>query len=144
MHTLKYSSTQVIQGTYKKHGSRFYQELYMSPMSSMICRHRFTRLTRRWYRYQGPRAQILHLYASLCTSTLYIMVKTASPQLFTADPALEDSDDYMSMKILEPTKSGEKETYTQRRIRKQREVVPLPPLSSPSSANWMPTRMAKS
>ena len=63
------------------------------------------------------------------------MVKTASPQLLTADPALEDSDDYMSMKILEPTKPVEKETYTQRRIRKQREVVPLSPLSCPSSAN---------
>lgn len=69
------------------------------------------------------------------------MVKTASPQLLTAGPVLEDADDYMSMTILEPSKSGEKETYTQRRIRKQREVFPLlpPPRPSPtpSSANWV-------
>lgn len=36
--------------------------------------------------------------------------------------AEEDDEDYMSMPILEPTQPKEKETYTQRRIRKQREV----------------------
>lgn len=39
-----------------------------------------------------------------------------------ADPTSEEVDDYMSMTITEPTKSQEKETYTQRRIRKQREA----------------------
>lgn len=34
----------------------------------------------------------------------------------------DEEDDYMSMTILEPTKPKEKETYTQRRIRKEREV----------------------
>ncbi len=34
----------------------------------------------------------------------------------------EEVDDYMSMAIAEPAKPLEKETYTQRRIRKQREV----------------------
>ena len=59
------------------------------------------------------------------------MAKTASSPLPTADPAPEDLDDYMSMAITEPTKSNEKETYTQRRIRKQREVPPPPlPLST--------------
>lgn len=42
----------------------------------------------------------------------------------------EEEDDYMSMAILEPAKPKEKETYTQRRIRKQREVAFG--LSSPS------------
>ena len=50
------------------------------------------------------------------------MAKTTSPPLPTADPAPEDLDDYMSMTITEPAKPAEKETYTQRRIRKQREV----------------------
>ena len=50
------------------------------------------------------------------------MAKTASHPLPTADPPLGDLDDYMSMIITEPTNPGEKETYTQRRIRKQREV----------------------
>ena len=35
----------------------------------------------------------------------------------------DEEDDYMSMTIVEPTKPKEKETYTQRRIRKQREVI---------------------
>jgi hypothetical protein len=35
----------------------------------------------------------------------------------------DEEDDYMSMAIVEPTKPYEKETYTQRRIRKQREVI---------------------
>ncbi len=34
----------------------------------------------------------------------------------------EDPDDYMSMTIAEPTQPPMKETYTQRRIRKEREV----------------------
>ncbi len=34
----------------------------------------------------------------------------------------EEEDDYMNMIITEPTKPREKETYTQRRIRKEREV----------------------
>ena len=34
----------------------------------------------------------------------------------------DEEEDYMSMAIVEPTKPAEKETYTQRRIRKQREV----------------------
>ena len=34
----------------------------------------------------------------------------------------EEEDDYMSMPISEPTKPYEKETYTQRRMRLQREV----------------------
>ena len=35
---------------------------------------------------------------------------------------VEDPDDYMSMTITEPAQPPMKETYTQRRIRKQREV----------------------
>lgn len=35
----------------------------------------------------------------------------------------DEEDDYMSMAIVEPTKPKEKETYTQRRIRKEREVL---------------------
>jgi small nuclear ribonucleoprotein (snRNP)-like protein len=34
----------------------------------------------------------------------------------------EDNDDYMNMVIADPVEKREKETYTQRRIRKQREV----------------------
>ena len=34
----------------------------------------------------------------------------------------EEEEDYMSMAIAEPTIPKQKETYTQRRIRKQREV----------------------
>lgn len=42
----------------------------------------------------------------------------------------DEEDDYMSMVIEEPT---QKETFTQRKRREQREVrPPLPPLSSPS------------
>ncbi len=40
----------------------------------------------------------------------------------SADSASEEVDDYMSMTIAEPTKPQEKETYTQRRLRKQREA----------------------
>ena len=40
-------------------------------------------------------------------------------------PPNDDVDDYMSMAIAEPAKPFEKETYTQRRIRKQREVDPF-------------------
>lgn len=57
---------------------------------------------------------------------LCIMAKIASPPLGPVEPASEDLDDYMSMTIAEPPKSAEKETYTQRRIRKQREVRPYP------------------
>lgn len=39
-----------------------------------------------------------------------------------ADPASDEVDDYMSMTVTEPTNSQGKETYTQRRIRKQREA----------------------
>ena len=35
---------------------------------------------------------------------------------------VEEDDDYMNMVIAEPTKPREKETYTQRRLRKEREV----------------------
>ncbi len=35
----------------------------------------------------------------------------------------EDEDDYMNMVIVEPEKPKGRETYTQRRIRKEREVV---------------------
>ena len=35
-----------------------------------------------------------------------------------------DEEDYMSMAIIEPDTPREKETYTQRRIRKEREVIP--------------------
>ena len=38
-----------------------------------------------------------------------------------------DLDDYMSMKIAEPAQPPQKETYTQRRIRKEREVSLLFP-----------------
>ena len=37
----------------------------------------------------------------------------------------EAEDDYMNMIITEPTKPKEKETYTQRRLRKEREVFRL-------------------
>ncbi|CAF9943496.1 MAG: hypothetical protein ALECFALPRED_000496 [Alectoria fallacina] len=50
------------------------------------------------------------------------MAKIASPPLGPVEPAPEDLDDYMSMTIAEPPKSAEKETYTQRRIRKQRQA----------------------
>ena len=36
-----------------------------------------------------------------------------------------EEDDYMSMAITEPSNPKEKETYTQRRIRKEREVITL-------------------
>lgn len=49
------------------------------------------------------------------------MAKVASPDPSKA--AVDDeADDYMSMAIVEPTQPPQKETYTQRRIRKQREV----------------------
>ena len=54
----------------------------------------------------------------------------------TADPALEGLDDYMSMIITESTNSGEKETYTQLRTRKQREVHrSFPPRGQPEIIN---------
>ena len=43
----------------------------------------------------------------------------------------EEDDDYMNMVIAEPTKPREKETYTQRRLRKEREVRCTPEYSSP-------------
>ena len=46
---------------------------------------------------------------------------TATPQSL-GKAAPDEVDDYMSMTISEPTKPLEKETYTQRRIRKQREA----------------------
>ncbi|KAK4691440.1 hypothetical protein P7C71_g5561, partial [Lecanoromycetidae sp. Uapishka_2] len=51
------------------------------------------------------------------------MAKAASP-MPTSDPphATGEEDDYMSMTISEPTIPLQKETYTQRRIRKQREA----------------------
>ena len=49
------------------------------------------------------------------------MAKVGPPD--PSRPAIDDeADDYMSMTILEPTQPLQKETYTQRRIRKQREV----------------------
>lgn len=48
------------------------------------------------------------------------------PRTESATPgAEEDEDDYMNMVIAEPSKPKEKETYTQRRLRKEREVCPL-------------------
>lgn len=51
------------------------------------------------------------------------------PNLLSPDPSKpvvdDEADDYMSMTIVEPTQPPQKETYTQRRIRKQREVSPL-------------------
>ena len=44
----------------------------------------------------------------------------------------DDEDDYMNMIIAEPSKPKEKETYTQRRLRKEREVCQ--PLCPPR--NW--------
>ena len=62
-----------------------------------------------------------------------IMAKIASPPRPAAESAPEDLDDYMSMTIVEPAKPAEKETSSQRRLRKQREVrLPHPqPLFSP-------------
>ncbi|KAL6715703.1 hypothetical protein ACLMJK_006664 [Lecanora helva] len=45
-----------------------------------------------------------------------------SPLPPVADSPPNDIDDYMSMTIAEPTKPLEKETYSQRRVRKQREA----------------------
>ena len=50
------------------------------------------------------------------------MVAKVSPILPSAEAPSDEIDDYMSMAIVEPTKPLEKETYTQRRIRKQREA----------------------
>lgn len=69
------------------------------------------------------------------------MAKTAPSPLPPADPTSEEMDDYMSMTIAEPTKPAEKETYTQRRIRKQREVRPLPPPSAPPLNERQPKRL---
>jgi hypothetical protein len=60
-----------------------------------------------------------------------------------------DSDDYMNMVIADPVGKREKETYTQRRIRKQREVGLIhcffgllkdngPPLTLPAGRNQRP------
>ena len=47
----------------------------------------------------------------------------------------EEEEDYMSMTIVEPPKpAGGKETYTQRRLRKQREVCQNPFYDPRSSA----------
>jgi len=47
----------------------------------------------------------------------------AAVEEITADvTAMDDEDDYMNMVIAEPNASKEKETYTQRRLRKQREA----------------------
>ena len=46
----------------------------------------------------------------------------AKPLKTLQDP---DPDDYMSMTIIEPVQPPQKETYTQRRIRKEREVSPF-------------------
>lgn len=52
------------------------------------------------------------------------MAKVASPD--PSKPEVNDEvDDYMSMTIVEPAQPRQKETYTQRRIRKQREVSSL-------------------
>lgn len=46
----------------------------------------------------------------------------------------EEEDDYMSMAISEPVKPQQKETYTQRRMRLQREVGTLhPPPAYPAN-----------
>ena len=47
------------------------------------------------------------------------MAKTALPP---SAPPSDEVDDYMSMTIIEPKQPLEKETYTQRRKRKEREV----------------------
>ena len=74
-----------------------------------------------------------------------IMAKISSPPPPAAESAPEDLDDYMSMTIVEPVKPAEKETYTQRRLRKQREVRPSPQISFPvrplpPSASYAPGR----
>lgn len=50
------------------------------------------------------------------------MPAMASPAMDPKASVDDEEDDYMSMTIVEPTKPKEKETYTQRRIRKEREV----------------------
>ena len=52
----------------------------------------------------------MHFPATMSTSSL----------LASAPP--DEEDDYMSMTIAEPSAPKQKETYTQRRIRKAREV----------------------
>ena len=54
------------------------------------------------------------------------MAITASPPAGSKAFVDDDEDDYMSMTITEPAKPKEKETYTQRRIRKDREVSSTP------------------
>ena len=49
------------------------------------------------------------------------MARSALPSPSTK-ASIDEIDDYMSMTITEPTVSSEKETYSQRRIRKQREA----------------------
>ena len=53
------------------------------------------------------------------------MAERASFPPPTGTPS-EEVDDYMTMVFVEGTKSGEQETYTQRRVRKQREVLARP------------------
>ncbi len=50
---------------------------------------------------------------------------TSSYNVENGNPGEEEEEDYMSMVIAEPTKPREKETYTQRRMRKEREVCYL-------------------
>lgn len=50
------------------------------------------------------------------------MAKGVSSPSSTKEAAFDEADDYMSMTITEPTGPLAKETYTQRRIRKQREA----------------------
>ena len=73
---------------------------------------------------------------------LSVMAKVASPPPPAAESAPEDVDDYMSMTIVEPAKPAEKETYHQRRLRKQREV--RPPSSFPVHSLPLPTSFAPS
>lgn len=61
------------------------------------------------------------MHASKSIHTSMAVTKDA-PAERPAEGDEEAEDDYMSMAISEPTKPYEKETYTQRRMRKQREV----------------------
>ena len=54
------------------------------------------------------------------------MVKLQSTAISSKPAGDEEEDDYMFMTIQEPTQPPQKETYTQRRIRKQREVRTVP------------------
>ena len=48
-----------------------------------------------------------------------------APEPLSAGRDEDEEEDYMSMAIVEPTKPLAKETYSQRRARKQREVSAL-------------------